>query len=426
MRERREAMALLGEGQSVSEGFLEVEDKILPWHTLHCAPAIFRRPTRRQAARALFPLFTVSHSGDTAIMRTHPLTVGLVFSLCASTLGAQTADTTTKVRLNGFVDSYYAYDFTRPADGERRFTTQPVRHDEMNVNLAWLGVTIERQRSRARVALQAGTSVQANYAGEPRNGATSGPDVARLIQEAVVGVKLADNVWVDGGIYYSYIGLESWSSSDNLAYTRSLVADYSPYYLSGAKLTWTVTPKVTAQFHATNGWQNISENNRSKAFGARFDYAVSPALTVSYANFFGNERPAGSRSALRVFNQVMAKGVLPGGTQFQGQVDAGQQGGSDWYGIAAIAKTPIGPRVAFVARVERYADPDQIIIGTNTPDGFVGNGASAGLDMTLDAGVRWRSELRGVRTSAAVFSEGASGRPARTNGVLVTSLSFAF
>ena len=361
-------------------------------------------------------------------MKLHTISVALL--LCASALHAQTADTTTKIRLNGFVDTYYAYDFTRPADGERRFTTQPVRHDEFNVNLAWLGVTVERQKTRARIALQAGTSVQANYAGEPRTGATSGPDVARLIQEAVVGVKLARNVWVDGGIYYSYIGLEGWSSADNPTYTRSLVAEYSPYYLSGAKLTWTVTPKLTAQFHVTNGWQNIAENNRSKAVGARIDYVALPRLTLSYANFIGNERPESSRRALRralrVFQQLMAKGALPGGLQLQGQLDIGRQDGRDWYGVVAIARQPMGPRVALVGRVEHYTDPDQIIIGTNAPDGFVGNGASAGVDVTLDTGVRWRSELRGMRTSAPLFPEGSAGRPTRTNGVLVTSLSFAF
>lgn len=348
------------------------------------------------------------------------------FLFFATTLGAQATDTTTTVRLNGFVDAYYAYDVTRPADGERRFTTQPVRHDEANVNLAWLGVTVERRKVRARVALQAGTSVQSNYAGEPRTGATSGPDVARFIQEAAVGVKLSDNVWVDGGIYYSYIGLESWSSSDNMAYTRSLVADYTPYYLSGVKLSWAVTPKLTAQFHLTNGWQNISENNRSKAIGSRFDYAATPSLTLSYANFFGNERPRGSPNVLRVFNQVMAKGTLPSETQWQAQVDLGRQDASDWYGLVAIVKQPITTRVALIGRVERYSDPDQVIIGTNSADGFVGNGASAGLDVTLDTGVRWRSELRGIRTTDALFPEGAAALPTRTNAVLVTSLSFAF
>jgi hypothetical protein len=354
------------------------------------------------------------------------VTIAALLLFMVTSAHAQATDTTTMLKVNGFVDAYYAYDFTRPYDGERRYTTQPVRHDEANVNLAWIGLTFERRKAHARVALQAGTSVQSNYSGEPRNGASSGPDLARNIQEAFVGVKLSDNVWIDGGIYYSYVGLESWSSSDNPTYTRSLVADYTPYYLSGARLTWQATPKLSTQFHVVNGWQNISENNRSKAVGSRVDYAVSPAFTLSYANFFGNERPTGSPSQLRVFNQVMAKGTLKSGTQWQGQVDVGHQASSDWYGLVAIVRQPVTSRVAVVGRVERYSDPEQVIISTGEAPGFVGNGASLGLDVQIDAGVRWRSELRGIRTTARLFPEGQSRRPTGTNGVLVTSLSVAF
>ena len=344
----------------------------------------------------------------------------------AMPLRAQQPDSSTKVRLHGFVDMYYAYDFTRPADGERRFTTQPTRHDEVNVNLAWIGITVDREKVRARLALQAGTSVQANYASEPRNGASSGPDLSRLIQEAVVGVQLNDRVWVDGGIYLSYIGLEGWSSSGNLTYTRSLVADYTPYYLSGVKLTWAVTPRLTAQLHGMNGWQNVSENNRSKAIGSRLDYTVSQSLTLSYANFFGNEQPTGSRAVLRTFHQGMVKGLLHGGLQWQGQVDIGRQADEGWYGVMATVRQPISPRVALTGRVERYADPDQVIITANNTTGFVGNGASAGVDVTVDTGVQWRSELRSVRTTAELYFDGVAQRPTRTNTVLVTSLSFAF
>jgi len=339
---------------------------------------------------------------------------------------AQRSDTVTTIRLNGFVDAYYAYDTARPADGERRFTTQPVRHDEVNVNLAWLGVTVERKRTRAHVALQAGTSVQANYAGEPTNGATSGPAVSRFIQEAVVGIRLRDRVWIDGGIYSSYIGLESWSSSDNPTYTRSFVADFTPYYLSGARLTWQATPKLSAQLHLTNGWQNISENNRSKSAGVRLDYSLNPATVISYANFVGNERPSGRKQELRVFNQLMAKGRLPTGTSWQAQLDVGNQRGRTWYGAVAIAKQPLTPAVALVGRVERYADPHQIIVETAQPNAFVGSSASVGVDVEVDAGVRWRSELRTLQTTAALFSSGAASRPSRGGSTLVTSLSFAF
>ncbi len=340
-------------------------------------------------------------------------------------LDAQATDSTV-TRLRGFVDTYYAYDVNRPPDGERRFTTQPARHDEVNVNLAWLGISVERARSRARVALQAGTSVQSNYSAEPRNGATSGPDVSRFIQEAVVGVRVANRVWIDGGVYYSYIGQESWSSSENLTYTRSLVAEYSPYYLSGVRLSWQATGKLAAQVHVTNGCQNISENNRSKAVGLRLDYAIAPTLTLSYANFLGNEQPADNRPVLRVFNQLMAKGTLPSKTEWQGQLDVGRQGGASWYGLVAIARQPVTSRVAVVGRVERYADPDQVIISSAGARGFVGNGVSAGIDVTIEGGVHWRTELRGIRVTEPLYAKGAGGQPTRINGVAVSSLSIGF
>jgi hypothetical protein len=345
----------------------------------------------------------------------------------AAPVTAQSApDTVTRITINGFVDTYYAYDATRPPAGDRQFTTQAVRHDEVNVNLAWLGLTLSRARTRARVAVQAGTSVQSNYAGEPRVGVVSGPSVSQFIQEAVVGYRLRDKLWIDAGIYSSYIGLESWSSGDNLTYTRSLVADYSPYYLSGAKLTWQATPKLTAQLHVTNGWQNISESNRRKAVGVRMDYAVFPSLTVMYANFIGDEQPERSGRALRVFNQLMAKGTVRG-MDWQAQVDVGTEGSRQWYGTAVTARRALTAQTALVGRVERYSDPDQAIIPAVNTRGFVGNGASLGVDVLLDDRVRWRTEGRLIRTDRPQYRrDDPSLGPVRNNPLLVTSLSVAF
>ncbi|MBX9928136.1 MAG: porin [Gemmatimonadaceae bacterium] len=287
-------------------------------------------------------------------------------------------------------------------------------------------MAVTRPHARATLILQAGTSVQANYASEPRNGTTSGPELARHLQEAAVGVQVAPTLWIDGGIYASYIGLEGWTSADNPTYTRSFVAEFSPYYLSGLKATWQATSRISAQLHVTNGWQNISEDNRSKAIGTRIDVAVTPTTTLTYANFLGNERPSGERGALRVFNQVMAKGTLPSGTEWQGQIDVGAQQECRWYGAVVIARHPLSSRAALVGRVERYTDPDQVIVATALADGFVANGASLGLDVALDGGVRWRSEVRAVRASDELFPVGSGTQSTTLNRAVTTSLAFAF
>ncbi len=362
-------------------------------------------------------------------------------SLCAApALIAQAAptDSTPKLSVGGFVDGYFAWDFGRPVTLDRAFvggvpfTTQPSRHNEFNINLAFVEVKLDAPHYRGRVALQAGTSVQSNYAGEPTNGTISGPSLSRTIQEAVVGVKLADNLWVDGGIFYSHMGMESWASRDNLTYTRSLVGDYSPYYQSGVKLTYAATPKLTAQLDVVNGWQNISENNTGKGAGVRLDYAADSATTLSYYNFFSNE----SGSRLRTFNGVGAKRTV-GPVTLLGEFDFGTQkrdrvagGSARWFGWTAVAKVQAVSTVAFVLRAEGYSDKEQVIITTGRLDAitnpaFRAVGGSAGIDVTPYPRVSFRTELRGWRNHDVIFQDGPFST-SRNSVVAVSSLALSF
>lgn len=353
-------------------------------------------------------------------------------------------DTAPQVRFGAFVDGYYAYDAGRPPTRDRSFAggalfgTQPARHNEFNVNLAYAEATLTAPRYRGRLALQVGTSVQANYLGEPRQGQVSGPDVQQYVQEATAGYRVADRLWVDGGIFFSNAGMESWVSRDNPTYTRSLVADYSPYYSSGVKLTYAASPRLTARLDLVNGWQTISESNSGKGAGVRLDYAVTPSATASYYNLISEE--AGTR--LRTFQGVGVK-VTGGALTLLGEADVGTQrrpagraGASTWYGLLLAARARVSARVALAGRVERYDDSDQVILATGTPGpggppnpAFRGNGASIGVDVEPVAGsarVLWRTEVRGFRTREPLFPDGADGSPRRGGGFGVTSLALSF
>ncbi|WP_396215380.1 outer membrane beta-barrel protein [Gemmatimonas sp.] len=125
------------------------------------------------------------------------------------------SDTSLSLSVGGFLDTYVAYDMGRPRALDRAYTTQPARHNEFNVNLAFVELGLSGPRVRGRLALQAGTSVQSNYAGEPRLGSVSGPDVGRMLQEAYVGYELRPGLWIDGGVFFSNAGMEGWVSRDN-------------------------------------------------------------------------------------------------------------------------------------------------------------------------------------------------------------------
>lgn len=351
----------------------------------------------------------------------------LLFLLVAVPASAQSTDSVT-VKFGGFVDTYYAFDFNRPLSRDRAYTTQPARHNEFNVNLGHVDAVLSAPRLRGRFAVQFGTSVQANYAGEPRVGAYSGPDVSRYIQEAVLGVKLGETVWLDGGVYLSHIGSESWISRDNLTYTRSLIADYSPYYQSGVKLTWQASPSVVAQVNVVNGWQIISETNGDKSIGGRIDWTVNPKTTFSVYNLVGNETPDSVESQLRLFQGASLKLVPSEKLTLVGTFDFGTQDRGDdnasWYGGALIARVQATATVAVSGRLERYDDKDQVIIATGSGDGFRATGGSVGIDLTPAPRMLWRTELRGFSGTHAVVPnrDGVS----KKNSFLVTSLALTF
>jgi Putative beta-barrel porin-2, OmpL-like. bbp2 len=350
-------------------------------------------------------------------------------------LAAQSApDTTTHVTFGGFVDAYYAYDAGRPTSLDRSFasgalfTTQPARHDEFNVNLAFVEAKLDAPRVHGRLAVQYGTSVQSNYAAEPRRGAIGGPGVQQFLQEAYAGYRVARTLWVDGGIFFSNIGEEGWISRDNPTYTRSLVADYSPYYSSGVRALWQATPTLALRLDVVNGWQNISETNQDKGVGVRADWTVAPGAALTYYDYVGNE--IGGR--LRTLNGVGANVAFAGRWKFVGEADLGTQqraddaGTSHWYGVTAILRAELTPKVGTSLRVERYDDRDQVILATgDAARPFRGNGASVGVDVQPEPGLVWRTELRGFANRTAVFPNRARDT-SRTNGLAVTSLALTF
>lgn len=352
--------------------------------------------------------------------------------LSAQTAGA--ADTSIKVTFGAFVDAAYAYDRNTPTSRDRAFTTQPARHNEFNVNLAFVEANVTGPRVRGRLALQAGTSVQSNYAAEPQQGSVSGPELARLLQEAYVGYQVTPSLWVDGGVFFSNMGMEGWVSRDNPVYTRSLVADFSPYYSTGVRATWQATPRLTARLDVVNGWQNISESNDDKSVGVRLDFAATANTGLSYYGYAGNE--PGAR--LRLFNGVGIKSRLADKLDVMAQLDAGAQdradstsnsssGRSTWYGGMLIGRLWVTPRWAVTGRVERYADTDQVIIVTGSADPFRANSVSLGVDVRPEARVLWRSEVRAYQADRAVFPDRRAARGVgKGNGVLVTSLALTF
>jgi hypothetical protein len=352
------------------------------------------------------------------------------FSLVPSAVHCQNDSTQenslfgTEIRFDAFVDTYYMYDFNSPGYNEKSHPfTQPLRHNEFNINLAHLELRLDGKNIRGALAIHTGTSVKANYAGEINN-----RELSQFIHEAWAGYRIAKDLWVDAGIYSAPYGFESWLSRDNKTYSRSFVADFSPYYQTGVKLSWQASSSLSAAIHVINGWQNIAETNNSKAIGISLGYVPSSVLSFTYNNFIGNEQPDSIEGTTRFYNDLCTRFTASEHLEFDLTTDYGTQpkDGStrDWVGIALIgryrfAETPY----SVTLRGEYYKDKYQIIFSTGTPNGFDGFGLSVNFDVALSSKFLWRTEGRMLDAKFPVFPS-KEGSITKT-GFLVTSFGLS-
>ena len=302
------------------------------------------------------------------------------------------AQDSARTTVGGFVDAYFAYSLQSHPYQMRSYTTQPLRHDEFNLNLGFVEVKHQSDFVRGRFALQTGTYVESNLAAEP--------DLLKLILEASVGTRIGQNVWIDLGIFPSHIGFEGIVSKDNWTYSRSLVADYSPYYEAGLSATWTISGKVSLRGLVLNGWQNINETNKDKALGTQLQYKPSEDVLLNWSSFVGNEQPDSAASQPRIFNDLYAVWTLSPTWNLAIVLDFGFQkeaSGSSydpWHGSSVMVKHLLDDQWAIAGRVEYFSDEHGILIPTGTPDNFQTISTSLNIDYAPAANVVWRIEGR--------------------------------
>lgn len=274
--------------------------------------------------------------------------------------------------------------------------------------------------------MQAGTYVQDNYAPEP--------DLFQLFNEANVGVALdtSKKWWLDAGIFASHIGFESAVSVDNLNLTRSLLAENSPYFLSGLKVSY--QPKKSLQFAGllTNGWQRIKPvvGNSLPGFGTQATYEPNSNWKINWSSFVGTDDPDSTRR-MRIFNNFYGQFTVQKKLTLIAGFDVGIQqkqrksaAWNAWYSPVLIGNYQLHERIAIGFRTELYDDRKEVIIPIVLGTGFTVQGYSLNLDYQFYNSIFWRSELRFLQASNSIF-QSKSGLSDQSL-FLVTSLAYKF
>lgn len=328
-----------------------------------------------------------------------------------------------------YAEAYYSYDFNNLINNAKpSFLYSFNKNNEVSINLASIKGAYITNRIRANLALAVGTYMNANYAAEP--------GILGNFYEGNAGIKLSggSNLWLDVGVFPSHIGFESAVGKDNWTLTRSLVAENTPYFESGAKISYTSdNDKWFLSALVLNGWQHIKpvDGNTIPAFGTQITYKPFQRVTLNSSTFLGSDKPDSARQ-MRYFHNFYAilklNDMLSTTIGFDIGVEQKTKDSSNmntWFNPTMILRYTPTIKTAVAIRAEYYDDKHGVIIASDTSSGFKTWGLSVNFDYNITSNLLWRIEARTLQSKDNIFIAN-DGFASDTNTFITTSLATSF
>lgn len=343
---------------------------------------------------------------------------------------AQVSDSS-RLDVSAYVEMYYHFDVDDPGG----FTQQPcfvsyAEKNGINANLALLQIKREENQTRGRLGIMTGNYAQYNLAAEP--------ELLKHIYEASVGLKINKNIWLDVGIFPAHIGCESAIGPQNFNLSRSLIAENSPYFETGLRLSYDKGKKWSFALLALNGWQNIRETNKGKALGTLITYKPNSSLTINSCGFAGNEK-ADTAKQYRLFhdlNIIWQKSekfsmilALDVGVQARNDSSFTSENWDAWHGGSFQLKFSPWKKVGFSVRAEEYWDENKVIIAPTAVNGnlqgFSARGGSFNIDVKPYRNIIWRNEFKYLNSENEIFLN-SNGKKSNTEMSFISALMITF
>ncbi|MEM9895826.1 MAG: outer membrane beta-barrel protein [Bacteroidota bacterium] len=339
----------------------------------------------------------------------------------------------TKLELSGYVDTYYSrYSSDRADDSFPQYVITSPRHNEFGLNIAQIGAHYEADKIRGSAVIHFGDIPNVIWS-----------PAFPAIQQAWVGTKITEGLWLDGGFFLTHIGTESFAPKDNFLSTTAVATFIDPFFQSGLRLTYDRREKFKAELHLVNGLNRFEDDNGSKSIGVFLSYDFSDKFTLCYSNLYGTESSFDSGDDL-FYNNLYANwnfaenfSLLFGGnlsTLRQFSAAGGNANQTDnnysWlYSALATVNYRCFEKVGFSARYEFFKDEDGFLSGTFlteqlSREGPQLQGLTFGVEYNPTETSYIRSEYRLAWTQPGllIFREGSN----RTNNRQEFSLTMGF
>jgi len=343
--------------------------------------------------------------------------LSVVTFLFSAVLFAQETDILRRsLTLSAYVDGYLStYSNELPQTDFQPYETVGARDNTFGVNIVQLGVGYEGQHVRGNIILHYGDIPQATWSSEFNE-----------VQEANVGVRLSDGLWLNAGFFSTHVGTESFLPKNNRLSNTAFKTFNEPFFQAGARLSYSALEKWDFELWALNGYNQFVDTNDAKSVGALVKYRFRESTSITYTNLFGRESPDGApQEQIRFYQNIYLNQNWHDTWLLTVGLDYGLQTHSDLddpdstatlYAALVTLRYQFTQKYSVTTRAEVFNDPSGFISGTvqNTrgvQDGVTLYGLSLGTEYRPSSTSYLRAEGRFTHAEEDLQIFVQDGRP---------------
>ncbi len=199
-----------------------------------------------------------------------------------------------------------------------------------------------------------------------------GADTLRHVARANLSYLVPDGngLLFTAGLMNSFIGYESFYAKDNFNYTRSYIAEYSPYFLIGAGARYPLTRTLNGSVYIVNGYNHLSHPNDTPSLAGQLAWQLTPRWSFTQNAYVGSDQERTGIAYWRLFsdsiiqwqgdNSTIAVAVDVG-SERMGERSGGPR--SYWLGGALFTQWRLSDHWNVAVRPEVYWDPNGRLTG---------------------------------------------------------------
>jgi hypothetical protein len=267
------------------------------------------------------------------------------------------------ISASGYIDAGYSY---ANRDIENGFSDRVFDNQNNSLNLHQFGLTVAKQPAKGFGGLVNLTM------GSDANLIHSFPDTSGNFDVTQAFVQYADgNMTLIGGKFATLHGTEVIASPGNANISRSILFGSVPFTHTGVRGTWALTDSVSFIVGVNNGWDQLTDANRSKTLELGVSLAPIKPLSIAVSAYSGKEPTSATTDGMRTsLDGVVSWTIIdPLSIGFEvlavSQDNAGGNGTKQKYaGSAFYLSYMFAPNYRGTVRTEYFDDKDGLRFGT--------------------------------------------------------------